>query len=253
MSQPDQSDDSSPTLDALDLDGVERILCVAAHPDDTEYGISTAAASWIDRGITVDYLLLTAGEAGIATMAPEEVGPLRRKEQRAACDAVGVNDLVFLDFPDGCVEYNLELRKAIAGGIRRLRPNLVVVGTWELESPWGLNHVDHRAVGLATVDAIRDADNPWMFRDVEGGQRWKADRLLVNGHPNPTSFVRVSDSDLERGIASLEAHAVYLEALDDHMAPSDLITGLTTGGGEAARAAGAADVEKAVLFTEFGM
>lgn len=192
--------------------------------------------------------MLTAGEAGIATMAPEEVGPLRKKEQRDACDAVGINELIFHSFPDGCVEYGLELRKAIAGEIRRTKPNLVVVGTWELESPWGLNHVDHRAVGLATIDAIRDADNPWMFRDLPDSDRWKADRLLVSGHGGPTHYVEVSDEQLERGISSLEAHAVYLEALTDHMSPRELLTGVTAGGG---RAAG--DVGKAVLFTQFAM
>ena len=37
--------------------------------------------------------------------------------------------------------------------------------------------------GIATVDAIRDADNPWIFTDLkdDGLEAWKADRLLING------------------------------------------------------------------------
>ena len=106
-------------LQKLDTDGVERILCVVAHPDDLEYGISAAVAAWTAAGIQVDYLLMTAGEAGMRR-APAEAGLLRAREQRAACDVVGVNDLTILDFPDGLMEPGPTVRKAIAKQIRTL-------------------------------------------------------------------------------------------------------------------------------------
>ena len=52
-------------------------LAVVAHPDDMEYGASAAVARWTDQGKTVAYALVTAGEAGIDGLAPEECGPLR--------------------------------------------------------------------------------------------------------------------------------------------------------------------------------
>lgn len=58
-----------------------RVLCVAAHPDDLEYGTSAAVATWTRRGVEVVYLLLTAGEAGIAEI---RLRAFRRRERQAA-------------------------------------------------------------------------------------------------------------------------------------------------------------------------
>lgn len=79
----------------------ERALAVVAHPDDMEYGASSAVARWTGAGKSVAYLLVSRGEAGIDGMDPTDVIPLRADEQRAACAAVGVDSLEFLDHPDG--------------------------------------------------------------------------------------------------------------------------------------------------------
>src|SRR5690554_249490 len=94
-------------------DDLERVLCVVAHPDDIEYGTSAAVARWTARGVDVRYLLLTRGEAGISTMAPDETAKLRMREQRAAGDAVGVSQIEFLTYPDGVLVYSLDMRRDI--------------------------------------------------------------------------------------------------------------------------------------------
>jgi len=214
--------------------GIERMLCVVAHPDDMEYGASAAVAEWTARGIEVSYLLLTAGEAGIRNMDPAEVAPMRAAEQRRACEIVGVDDLTILDLPDGLVEPTPATRAVIAREIRRVRPQAVMCTTWELEVGWGLNHVDHRATGMATVDAIRDADNPWLFRDsLEDLTAWSTKWLLVTG-TQPTHAIELSAESVEKGVDSLAAHEGYLAALPDHPAPREIVEGVTRGGGEAA-------------------
>lgn len=217
-------------LPYLDDADIKRVLCVAAHPDDLEYGASAAVARWTGRGAEVSYLLLTAGEAGMRSRPPEEVAPLRAAEQRAACAVVGVEDLSILDLPDGLLEADRRTRWLIAKKIREFRPDTVVVPTWQLEVEWGLNHVDHRATGVATIDAIRDADNPWLFRDLDdsGLQAWGVTRLIVVGGP-AEELVDVTGEPLERAIASLEAHEGYLAELgDDHPAPRDMLEGFTS-------------------------
>lgn len=221
------------TLERFDPTGIQRVLCIVAHPDDMEYGASAAVAEWTSQGIEVSYLLLTAGEAGMRDRAPEEVGPLRSEEQRAACEIVGVSRLTILDLPDGLLEHSVETRRRIANEIRFSRPDAVVTMTWDLEAGWGLNHADHRATGLAVVDAIRDADNPWLFREQfsDGLTAWKTTWLLATAH-HPDHAIEVSAESLERGIASLAAHREYLAALPDHPTPEDLVTGVLTSGGE---------------------
>src|SRR4051812_44067235 len=133
----------------------KRAIAVVAHPDDLEYGCASAVARWTRQGKDVAYVLVTSGEAGIDGLAPEATKPLREDEERRSAAAVGVSTVDFIGLPDGLLEPNLELRRAIAGAIRRHRPD--VVFTMNFELTWGesagVNHADHRAVGIATLDA----------------------------------------------------------------------------------------------------
>lgn len=221
-------------LETLPDERFRRVLCVVAHPDDMEYGTSAAVAAWTRRGVEVTYLLLTSGEAGMQD-PPEEVGPLRADEQRTACEQVGVSDLRILDHPDGMLVYGLDLRRDIARVIREVRPDAVVTTNFDLEAYGGLNQADHRVAGLVTVDAIRDADNPWVFRELaeEGLAKWSTGWLLVAGHPDPTHGLVVGEEDVAASVASLSSHEAYLAALPGHPKPADFIPQILSEGGEA--------------------
>ncbi|MBK8867604.1 MAG: PIG-L family deacetylase [Actinomycetales bacterium] len=226
-----------------------RVLCVVAHPDDMEYGASAAVADWTRRGIEVSYLLLTSGEAGMQ-LPPEQVGPLRAKEQQRACATVGVRDLRILDHPDGMLMPTLELRRDIARVIRQVRPDAVVTANFDFEAYGGLNQADHRAAGLATIDAVRDADNTWVFRDLadtEGLAKWHTRWILVAGSPEPTYAVPVNAADVAASVASLECHAAYLADLPGHPVPAEFIPEILAQGGQAA------GVEHAVLFKAYDL
>jgi LmbE family N-acetylglucosaminyl deacetylase len=238
---------TAPLLPALPPDAFARVLCVVAHPDDVEYGTSSAVAAWTAAGTEVAYLLLTRGEAGMDALPPDRTRVLRSEEQVRASQEVGVSDVEFLDHPDGVLEYGLPLRRDIARVIRRRRPDAVLIGTWEVEFVAGLNQADHRVAGLAAVDAIRDAGNRWVFQDLlaEGLEPHATRWLLVGGDPRPTHGVDVTGEPLERGIASLEAHGQYLAGLPGHPPPRQMLTGITALQG---RALG---VPHAVLFRAF--
>lgn len=230
-------------LPALPDQDFRKVLCVVAHPDDVEYGTSSAVARWTSRGVEVAYLLLTRGEAGMPN-PPEETILIRRGEQEAACAAVGVSSLEMLDHPDGVLQPSLDLRRDIARAIRTHKPDVVVTGAWDVEFVAGLNQADHRVAGLACLDAIRDADNRWVFPELveEGLQPWRVRWFLVSGHTQPTHGVDVSGEPLARGVASLEAHREYLGAIEGHPPPAVFIPAIAATGG---RALG---VEHAVLF-----
>ena len=210
-----------------------KVLCVVAHPDDVEYGTSSAVAKWTSQGVEVAYLLLTRGEAGMPH-PPEETARIRRAEQEAACAEVGVTALEILEHPDGVLQPTLDLRRDIARAIRRHKPDVVVTGSWEVEFIAGLNQADHRAAGMACLDAIRDADNPWVFPELveEGLEKWRVRWLLVAGHSQPTHGVDVTGEPLARGVASLEAHKDYLGAIEGHPAPSMMIPMVAAMGGQ---------------------
>lgn len=225
---------AEPAIEVLPDKEFRRVLCVVAHPDDAEYGTSAAVAEWTSRGVEVGYLLLTSGEAGMQR-PPAETGPLRAAEQQAACAAVGVRHLQILNHPDGVLVYSLDLRRDIARAIREFRPDVVVTGSWEIEPGYGLNQADHRAAGLATLDAVRDADNTWVFPELaqdEGLAKWGATWLLVAGDSRPTHGVAVSAESVARAVTSLEAHVAYLADLPWHPAPSEFIPGMLAAQGQ---------------------
>ena len=202
-------------------DDWERALVVVAHPDDVEYGCAAAVAAWTAAGRDVRYVLATSGEAGIAGLPPEEAGPLREREQRAAAAEVGVSVVEFLGHPDGRLVEGLDLRRSLAAAIRRHRPQLVVTmhhgDTW---TPPGSavgywNSADHRALGRCTIDAVGDAANEWIFPELAAQEPWRGVHWTAVSTPvGVTHTVDVTDV-VDRAVASLAEHRRYLEALSD--------------------------------------
>jgi LmbE family N-acetylglucosaminyl deacetylase len=234
----------------LEVDGLERVLCVAAHPDDLEYGTAAAVDRWTAAGITVTYLLVTRGEAGIDGMAPDQVGPLREQEERDGAREVGVEVVEFLTgHRDGTVAPGLGLRRDLARAIRRHRPQLVTSLTHhERFVGGGTNQADHRVVGLACVDAAADAGNRWIHPELvdEGHEPWGGVRAVaLSASPHATHAVDVT-GHLEAAVRSLAAHRAYLEGLGaDAPDPERMLRGMFEAAG------GRQGVEHAVTFEVF--
>lgn len=191
-----------------------RGLAVVAHPDDLEYGAASAIARWTRQGKVIAYCLATSGEAGIDSLQPDACARLRQEDERRSAAVVGVTEVEFLGHPDGLVEANLALRRDLAGAIRRHRPEVLISINFGDRWPGGWNHADHRAVGIALLDAARDAGNRWLYPGF-GGEPWGGVRFaLFGGSSNVTHAVDVTDS-LAAGIDSLRAHQTYLDALGD--------------------------------------
>lgn len=217
-----------------------RALAVVAHPDDLEYGAASAIARWTRAGKTVGYVIATDGEAGIDGVSPADAAVVRQKEQLASAAIVGVDDVSFLHYSDGVVQYGLDLRRDIARHIRRARPDILLTATYALT--YGLtvgqrilNQADHRAVGTAVLDAARDAANRWIFPELlgDGLEPWAGTTdIYVMGSNHPSHAVDVTDS-LATGVASLRAHRAYLEGLGRNFDPEAFLRSFTAQAGPA--------------------
>jgi LmbE family N-acetylglucosaminyl deacetylase len=208
----DATPDTPPTLQPLPEDWTTA-LAVVAHPDDMEFGAAAAVARWTGQGKRIVYCMVTNGEAGIDGMEPDRTREVRAAEEIASARIVGVEQVEFLGFPDGIVEYGVPLRRAIAKAVREHRPDIVLTGNFQPYFPNGmLNQADHIAVGRATLDAVRDAGNRWVFPG-EGGEPWGGVRAVwVGGSPGAKHGVDISDT-FDAGVASLRAHEAYLDGL----------------------------------------
>ena len=191
----------------------ERVLVVAAHPDDIEFGAAGTIARWVAEGAEVRYLLMTRGDKGSddPTADPATIGRLREQEQRAAAAEIGVVGVDFLDEPDGQVEPSLRLRERVTYAIRSFRPEVVMTHDPTVvfvNNEW-VNHPDHRAVGQVTVDAVfPTARDPLNFREHldRGLGTWKVAELFLWSTNEANQIADIGET-LDRKIAALGHHA----------------------------------------------
>lgn len=214
----------------------DRALAVVAHPDDMEFGTAAAVARWTGQGKHVVYCMVTSGEAGIDGMEPAQSAEVREAEQIASARLVGVDEVIFLRMPDGVLEYGVGLRREIARVVRRHRPEIVITNnfreTWDGERM--LNMADHIAAGRATLDAVRDAGNRWVFPKQigdDGIEPWGGVRQVwAAASPSGRHGVDVTDT-FQAGVESLKAHSAYLDGLGWDFEPDEFLDGVCRGAG----------------------
>ncbi len=206
------NDERAPTPIALDdPEGVEKILVVCAHPDDVDFGVAGSVAVWVKAGIDVAYCIVTDGDAGGSdrSISRADMAVLRREEQRAAAAEVGVHDVTFLGYPDGCLTPSIELRRDISRQIRIYRPQRLVCQSPErLWDRIGASHPDHLAAGEASVCSVYpDARNPFAHPELleEGLEPHTVAEMWLMAAPNPDRAVEVTDT-FDRKVAALRRH-----------------------------------------------
>ena len=188
------------------LPAPQRALAVAAHPDDAEFGAGGTLARWAAAGAEVAILVITDGSKGSwdAGVAVADLVASRHREQERAAAVLGASEVIFLDYPDGELEYSLALRGRVCEWVRRLRPD-VVLG----HDPWQRYqlHPDHRVAGLACVDGVVAARDHLFFPDqvAAGLQAHRPAALLLWSADEPNHWEEVAGT-LERKVAALLCH-----------------------------------------------
>ena len=194
-----------------------RFMVIVAHPDDADFGPAATASRWIDEGSVGWLVCCTSGDAGgeDPDLDPLELAALREEEQRVAADVVGYAGLTFLHQPDGALDNDLALREHLVREIRTFRPDAVLATDPEVVfyRDGGVNHADHRAAGIAAVDAVYPAARnpmafPWL---AKAGLASHIVRRLYLFWPNDPN-VRVDvTATLDRKIDALRAHASQIK------------------------------------------
>jgi LmbE family N-acetylglucosaminyl deacetylase len=188
------------------------VLVVVAHPDDAEFMAAGTIGKWAGEGKEINYVLCTAGDKGTSdrSMSPSKLAEIRKREQREACDRLGVKELVFLSYEDGVLQNTLALRRDIVREIRKFRPDAVVCQdpTTRWTAQGYINHPDHRAAGDATLDSVYpSARDALVFPELlcEGFEPHKVTEVYLAGSNMPDAFVDIEDS-IHLKVAALKAH-----------------------------------------------
>ena len=197
-----------------------KFMVIAAHPDDAEFGPAGTAARWIDAGSEGWLVCCTSGDQGgeDPDADPLALAALRETEQRAAAAVIGYAGVSFLHQPDGALANDLALREQLVREIRTFRPDAVLATDPEtiIYKGGGINHTDHRAAGIAAIDAVYPAARnpmafPWLARG--GLAAHKVRRVYLFWSDRSDTWVDIS-ATLERKIEALRAHASQIHDPD---------------------------------------
>ncbi|MBI4672256.1 MAG: PIG-L family deacetylase [Chloroflexi bacterium] len=199
------------------------VLCINAHPDDQEFTVGGALAKWAQQGAYIVTVVITSGDAGSnehtpAEMTKTQLAALREVEQRNACAVLGIQETVFLHYPDGTLQPTLDLRRDLTRLIRKYKPDAVVCGdpTARFFGNSYMNHPDHRAAGDAACDAVfPSAGTKFIFPELlaEGYMPHNVSRVFLHGSEKSDVWIDVSET-LELKVRALKEHASQIGAWD---------------------------------------
>ncbi len=199
------------------------ILGVGAHPDDLDFGASGTFAKWAKQGHYCYYLICTDGSKGSddPKMTEAKLINLRKKEQEDVVKILGLKGVFFLNHKDTELTVDLKLKKEIVRFIRKLKPDILVTfdPTFIFSKTRGnINHTDHRAAGLAALDAVFPlARDRLTFKELEkeGLKPHKVPVVYLTSFEEPNEIIDITDT-MDLKLKALAAHKTQIkeQALD---------------------------------------
>jgi LmbE family N-acetylglucosaminyl deacetylase len=141
-------------LTPLNIDHCPALVLVAAHPDDETLGLGATAAMLASRGVSVQVVAVTDGEAAYPhdPGGREKLAQARREELVAAAACLRLPSPIFLGIPDGEVAANEDrLEVELEAVLAESAPGAWCAATWR-----GDGHPDHEATGRAAAAASKD-------------------------------------------------------------------------------------------------
>jgi LmbE family N-acetylglucosaminyl deacetylase len=183
------------------------LMLVAPHPDDPEMGMGGTVACFTASGKRVLYVICTNGDKGSSDpeMTSENLIKIREAEQRKAAETLGVQEILFLGYPDQGLEDCTEFRKRLVRLIRMYRPETVATTDPYRRYIW---HRDHRLCGVVTLDAVfPGARDRLAYPDLlaEGLMPHKVKEILCWGSEDPNYCVDISTT-FRKKMAAVACH-----------------------------------------------
>ncbi len=180
----------------MESDEKKVMLAVLAHPDDESFGMGGTLALYAQRGVEVNLICATRGEAGDISdeylRGFESAADRRTSELRCAAGILGLTGVYFLDYrdsgmpgtednqhPNAFINAPLEVVAGrIVTFIRKLHPQVVIT----FDPIGGYKHPDHIHIHQATVRAFDLAGDP-AYHDPENLPPYQPQRLYYHIFP----------------------------------------------------------------------
>ena len=196
-------------------------MSIQAHPDDQDFTVAGTLAKWAKAGCKVISVFITSGDSGSNDVTKgadykAELARLRETEQLEANKTLGIQQTVFLHYPDGELEPSLALRKDLTRVIRQYKPDVVLSGNpeaWFYGNEY-VNHPDHRAAAQAACEAVfPSAGTRLVFTDLleAGYEPHNVKRLYIHGSEKSDTWIDISET-IDIKIEALQKHVSQVDA-----------------------------------------
>jgi LmbE family N-acetylglucosaminyl deacetylase len=203
------------------------ILIVEAHPDDATFFAGGTIAKLTKLGHKIVNLCTTYGEKGTldSAMTREEMIEIEKHESQQAAKILGVEQIRYLEIPDGEIIAGLELRRSYTEVLRHVRPDLVF--SFDPNDPYD-PHADHQAVGRTIYEASYTSHFHLYFPEqIERGLKpHMITKFFGWNSPKPNTFVDISDT-LETKIQAVLAYESQMQMLLEETKQRVLNAGLS--------------------------
>ena len=222
---------------------MNKILVVAAHPDDEVLGMGGTIAKYASQGAEVAVLIVTDGSTSQYHDNPklQEILKNKQEETRNCCKTLGVQHIFYGNLPDMKLDVmpHIEINKVIETVVDNFQPTMVFTHFY------GDVNKDHRMVHEATLVACRPTANqcvkklflytvpsstewnvqttenvflPNWYEDISGDyaeKKYKAmefykTELREYPHPRSTQYLRIADSAEGNRVGLLVAESFML-------------------------------------------
>lgn len=201
----------------MEKDGLKKgdVLLIMAHPDDAELGAGGTIAKWASQARIINYIICTSGNKGTKNfnLSPHQLALIREEEQLEAAKVLGVSGVTFLRYSDGELEPNLYFRSQLSLLIKNFKPQTIIT-----HDPW-LHyqiHPDHRAVGIATIDAIVSArDHLFMPEHMIARVNPHQPLELLLTRPEKADFIVDISDTMDKKLEAISKHASQLAHFPD--------------------------------------
>ena len=212
---------------------MEKVLVIAAHPDDEVLGMGGTIAKLVKEGSVVDVLIVTDGSSSQYRESDRlgEIIEAKKLETRNCANVLGVRDIYYGGLPDmklDCTPH-IDINQAIERVIDKVQPDTVFTHFW------GDVNMDHQNVYKSTLVTVRPVlgqvvRNLYCYR-VPSSTEWtpnKEDTMFM-----PNYFVDIEQYAEQK----YKAFACYSTELRDYPHPrsvqylreSDKAAGLRVG------------------------
>jgi LmbE family N-acetylglucosaminyl deacetylase len=182
-----------------------NILMIGAHPDDCELKAGGTAIRWSRLGHRVQFVSMTGGDNGHASMSGGALQQRRRVEAAEAARILGIERSVVLDHHGGELLATLEARHEVVRLIREARADVVIS---HRNTDY---HPDHRYTATLVQDAAYMVTVPFFHSSVPALEKNPLFLYFDDNFTRPVPLrpdIAVDVDDVfDQKMQAIEAHA----------------------------------------------